>query len=81
VVDGGIFGGMAVAEMKDELDLEIPEERLINSTELAIPEKKVDKPGETTPRAMFPSARGCDEYIQIFLHEVTVPRAQLEEWT
>jgi hypothetical protein len=81
MVDGGTFRGMAAAEMKDELDLEILEERLINLTELAIPEKNVDKLEETTPRAMFPSAGGCDEYIQIFLHQMTVPRAQLEEWT
>lgn len=80
MVDGGTFRGMAAAEMKDELDLEIPEDKLINLTELAIPEKNVDRPGEATPRAMFPSAGGCDENIQIFLHEMTVPRAQLKEW-
>jgi ADP-sugar diphosphatase len=81
MVDGGTFRGMAAAEMKDELGLEISEDdRLINLTELAIPEKKVEILGETTPRAIFPSAGGCDEYIQIFLHEVKVPRAQLDEW-
>ena len=46
-----------------------------------IVQKEIEKPGEITPRAMFLSAGGCDEYIQIFLYEITVPRAQLEEWT
>ena len=36
--------------MKDELDLEISEDTLINLIELAIPEEKVEKPGETIPR-------------------------------
>lgn len=54
---------------------------MTNLTELVIPEKRVEKLEETTPRAMFPSAGGYDEYIQIFLHEMAVPRAQLEEWT
>jgi hypothetical protein len=80
MVEGGTFKGAAATEMKQELDLEIPEEKLINLTELAIPEKKVEL-GEITPRAMFPSAGGCDEYIQIVLHEMAVPRAQLKEWT
>ncbi len=81
MVEGGTFKGTAATEMKQELDLEIPEEKLINLTELAIPEKKVEELGEITPRAMFPSAGGCDEYIQIVLHEMAVPRAQLKEWT
>jgi hypothetical protein len=81
MVDGETFRGMAATEMKDELDLEILEDRLINLTKLAIPEKNVNKPGETTPRAMFPSAGGCDEYIQIFLYEITVPKAQLKKLT
>jgi ADP-sugar diphosphatase len=76
MVDGGTFKGMAAAEIKNELDLEISEDnRLINLIKLAIPEKKVDKLGELTPRAIFLSARGCDEYIQIFLHKIKVPRA------
>jgi ADP-sugar diphosphatase len=66
MVDSRTFKGIAALKMKDELDLEVPKDKLINLIELAIPEKKVEKPGETT---------------QIFLYKVTVPRAQLEEWT
>ena len=79
IVDSRTFRGIAAAEIKDKLDLEILEDRLINLTELAIPEKEVEKPRETTPRAMFLSTGGCDEYIQIFLYVMTVLRAQLKE--
>jgi ADP-sugar diphosphatase len=75
MVDSRTFKGIAALKMKDELDLEVPKDKLINLIELAIPEKKVEKPGETTPRAMFLSAGGCDKCIQIFLYKVTVPRA------
>jgi hypothetical protein len=57
--------GIAAVEMKDGLNLEIPEDRLINLIELARPEKKVDKSGEDNSKAMFPSGGGCDEYIDI----------------
>ena len=57
------FRGIAAIEIKQELGLEIPEEQLINLTELAILEKKIEELRETTPRAMFPSAGGCDKYI------------------
>lgn len=80
-MEDGTFKGTAAIEIKQELGLEIPEEQLINLTELAMPEKKMKELGEATLRAIFLSAGGCDEYIQIFLHEVKVPRAQLEEWT
>jgi hypothetical protein len=53
--------GMAAAEMKDKLNLEIQEDGSISLTEWASPEKKVDKPGEDNSKAMFPSAGGCGE--------------------
>jgi ADP-sugar diphosphatase len=79
MVDKGSFAGTAAKEIREEIGLEIPEDELINLSELAIPEGGVG--GETSPRAMFPSAGGCDEYIPIFLHEKRVPREQLSEWT
>ncbi|KAI0848491.1 hypothetical protein F5Y00DRAFT_262587 [Daldinia vernicosa] len=36
---------------------------------------------ENLPRAMYPSAGGCDEHIPIFMHERRVPRETLKEWT
>jgi hypothetical protein len=51
--------------MKDVLNLQIPEDRLISLIELASPEKKMDKPGEDNSKAMFQSGGGCDEYIDI----------------
>jgi len=77
MVDNGTFTGSAANEIKEELGLDIPENELINLTELAIPNDAV----EALPQAMFPSAGGCDEYIPLFLHEKRVPRETLKEWT
>lgn len=77
MVDNGTFTGSAANEIKEELGLDIPEDELVDLTELAIPDDIV----EELPRAIFPSAGGCDEYIPLFLHEKRVPREQLKEWT
>lgn len=79
MVDEGTFAGSAAAEIKEELGMEIKEDELINLTELAIPETSGD--GEDMPKAMFPSAGGCDEYIPLFLCEKRIQREQLKEWT
>jgi ADP-sugar diphosphatase len=79
MVDGGTFAGSAAQEIKEELGMEIREEELINLTELAIPEDAGER--EEMPRAVFPSAGGCDEYISLFYCEKRVPRGQLKEWT
>jgi ADP-sugar diphosphatase len=81
MVDKGTFGGTAAREIEEELGMKIPADELINLTELAIPEKEEEKEEEICPRAMFPSAGGCDEFIPIFLHEKKIPRQQLAEWT
>lgn len=81
MVDDGTFKGSAANEIKEELGLDIPEDELINLSELAIPEDEGEGEREVNPRAIFPSAGGCDEYIPIFLHEKRVPREQLKEWT
>jgi len=78
MVDDGTFKGSAATEIKEELGIDIPEDELVNMSELAIPE---ETGGEEWPRATFPSAGGCDEYIPIFLHEKRVPRGHLKEWT
>jgi ADP-sugar diphosphatase len=82
MVDHGTFAGSAAKEIKEELGMEIKEEELINLTELAIPKtKEMEVEVEEMPRAMFPSAGGCDEYIPLFLCEKRIPREQLKEWT
>lgn len=77
MVDDGTFKGSAAKEIEEELGLKIQEDELVNLSQLAIPEKE----GESCPRAMFPSAGGCDEFIPIFLHEKMIPREQLKEWS
>ncbi|KAH7309281.1 NUDIX family hydrolase-like protein [Rhexocercosporidium sp. MPI-PUGE-AT-0058] len=79
MVDNGSFSGTAAKEIQEEIGLEIPEDDLINLSELAIP--ACPEGEEQSPRAMFPSPGGSDEYIPIFLYEKRVPRDQLKEWT
>lgn len=81
MVDDGGFAGTAAREIQEELGLQIPEDQLTDLTELGIPPAKGDVKKESLPRAIFPSAGGCDEFIPIFLHEKRVPRSQLNEWT
>jgi ADP-sugar diphosphatase len=83
MVDDGTFAGAAAKEIEEELGLTIPESDLINLTELAIPSPPESSSTKTErlPRAVFPSAGGCDEYIPIFMHVHRVPREQLQEWT
>ncbi|KAM3084627.1 hypothetical protein ACMFMG_001268 [Clarireedia jacksonii] len=78
MVDNGTFKGAAAREIEEELGWTIPEDQLTNLSEIAI-DDKANEEGEVLPRAMFPSAGGCDEYIQIFLHEKRISRKELEE--
>lgn len=84
MVDGeGTFAGAAAREMQEELGLEIKEAELVNLSELAIQQEEGTGQGaeEVMPKAMFPSAGGCDEFVSLFLYEKRVPRGQLKEWT
>ncbi|KAK0628242.1 hypothetical protein B0T17DRAFT_588437 [Bombardia bombarda] len=90
VDEAGNFAGTAANEIREELGLEIPQEELINLSDMAFPAAAAAAAAATTegkeknenlPQAMFPSAGGCDEYIPIFMHERRVPREQLGEWT
>ncbi|EMR90465.1 putative nudix domain-containing protein [Botrytis cinerea BcDW1] len=80
MVDDGTFKGAAAKEIEEELGWTIPADQLTNLSELAIGDG-ANKEGEVLPRAMFPSAGGCDEYIQIFLHEKKISREELKETT
>ena len=79
MVDRGSFAATAAKEIQEEIGLEIPEDELINLSELAIP--ACPEGEEQSPRAIFLSCGGCDEYIPIFLHEKRILREQLKEWT
>ncbi|KAI5467963.1 hypothetical protein BGZ63DRAFT_410765 [Mariannaea sp. PMI_226] len=78
VDDSGSFKGAAAKEMEEELGITIHEDELTDLSELASPE---EDDSEGLPKAMFPSAGGCDEHITIFSYERRIPRAQLKEWS
>ncbi|KAK4103344.1 hypothetical protein N658DRAFT_445976 [Parathielavia hyrcaniae] len=93
VDEGGTFAGQAAREIEEELGIVISERELVSLSELV---EAVDGGGGggvegggggqqhdvgELPRAVYPSAGGCDEYVAIYMHERRVPRAQLGEWT
>ncbi|CAD6444194.1 a9833e1b-a88e-4f25-97ba-0f2ea5f0fe2c [Sclerotinia trifoliorum] len=80
MVDDGTFKGAAAKEIEEELGWTIPADQLTNLSELVIGDE-ANKEGEVLPRAMFPSAGGCDECIQIFLHEKKISREELKKTT
>ncbi|CRK24876.1 hypothetical protein BN1723_013400 [Verticillium longisporum] len=82
--------------IREELGMDIRAEQLTCLSALAAEldaEEQTRQPGpeqaqhhrgdrdENLPRAMYPSAGGCDEHITIYSHERRVPRAQLEAWS
>ncbi|KAG7139149.1 Nudix hydrolase 14 like protein [Verticillium longisporum] len=96
VDDEGSFAGVAAKEIREELGMDIRAEQLTCLSALAAEldaEEQTRQPGpeqaqhhrgdrdENLPRAMYPSAGGCDEHITIYSHERRVPRAQLEAWS
>jgi ADP-sugar diphosphatase len=79
MLDDDTFSGAAAKEITEETSLVIKEEQLINLSELAIKATDASATEEDLPRAMWPSAGGCDEQIQLFLHEQRVSQERLDE--
>jgi 8-oxo-dGTP pyrophosphatase MutT (NUDIX family) len=75
--DHGTFAGAAAQEIKEEAELEVRADELIDLTALTA-EFVEDGSGEQLQKAMYPSPGGCDEFIPIFLWRKRLPRAQLE---
>ncbi|KAL0475360.1 NUDIX family hydrolase [Neurospora intermedia] len=84
VDEEGQFVGTAAKEIEEELGLKIPTSELKCLSEMADISPKSDDgkiQDGNLPRAMYPSAGGCDEYIPIYMHERRVPRDTLSDWT
>jgi ADP-sugar diphosphatase len=79
MIDGDTLKSSATKEIEEELGLVIKTDELVNLSELALESSK--KGEEETPQAFFPSAGGCDEYIQLFMYEKRIPRQELKEFT
>lgn len=80
VDDAGSFKGAAAKEMEEELGITISEDQLTCLSDLAVPRGDGDDK-EGLPRAMYPSAGGCDEHVTIYSYEQRIPRRQLKEWS
>lgn len=69
------FAGKAADEIKEETNFKLPESELIDLTELALKQSKVE--GESLQNAMYPSPGGSDEFIHIFLWEKELDRQEI----
>ena len=57
----------------------VPVSELINITEIALSGVTSDE-DECLQYGAYPSPRGCDEFVPIFLWQKRVPREQMKEW-
>lgn len=72
MIDGnGNFAGVAAKEMKEETELEMEPEHLIDLTQLAWQDKF---PG------MLPSPGGCDEFLRLYLYKRKITSAELRNF-
>jgi ADP-sugar diphosphatase len=71
MLDGsGNFKGVAAEEMREECNLVITEDELVDLTQLAYGDRY---------RGIIPSAGGCDEFVRLYALRRTVDRAVLAE--
>ena len=74
MIEGDTFAGAAAKEILEETGLEVKADELKDLTKLAL--------GEADPSlqtAMYPSPRGSDEYIAIFLWEKVLDRQVIQD--
>lgn len=76
--DSGTFAGAAAKEIKEETGLEIPENELIDMTELALKNSQTSDEHHLQ-NAVYPSPGGSDEFIPIFLWEKEMDRQEIED--
>jgi ADP-sugar diphosphatase len=77
--DAGTFSGAAAKEIQEECGIEIPEDKLIDLTSLAL-NHLAETDNERLEEAVYPSPGGSDEFIKIFAHIHRVKRDTLKEW-
>jgi ADP-sugar diphosphatase len=63
--DFGIFIGAAAKKIEEETGFSIPQDELVDMTEIAL--KSAKGPEQHLQAAMYPSPSGCDEYIPLLL--------------
>lgn len=77
--DSGTFSGAAAKEIQEECGIEIPEDKLIDLTSLALGEfsKASD---EKLEEAVYPSPGGSDEFMKIYAYVHKVAEGTLKDW-
>ena len=66
--DSNNFGGQAAKELKEELDVTIPQNHLFDLTDFIF---------KGTKTGVYPSVGGCDEFLRFYLYEHTLPEDTL----
>lgn len=72
------FVGTAAKELREEVGMILNESELFNLTEWAIPES--ESSNEVFPQAMYPSVGGCDEGLQLFVHQRRISKDTLKRY-
>lgn len=79
--DSGTFSGAAAKEIQEECGIEIPEDKLIDLTSMALGDlAKAGGEGEKLEEAVYPSPGGSDEFIKIYAYVHKVQEGTLKDW-
>lgn len=77
--DSGTFSGAAAKEIWEECGIEIPAEKLIDITALALKDL-AGAERESLEEAIYPTPGGSDEFLKIFAHVHRIPKDTLGDW-
>lgn len=69
------FAGAAANEIREEIGMVINKKELVDMTALAM---EGERSGKGTPKGMFPSAGGCDEFVTLYLYETKMEGDKIE---
>jgi ADP-sugar diphosphatase len=74
------FAGKAAKEIKEEADLEVKPDELLDMTKLALSDVQTDRvlPAESLAESMYPSPGACDEFMPLMLCQKRLSRRHME---
>ncbi|KAF8248088.1 hypothetical protein K440DRAFT_626687 [Wilcoxina mikolae CBS 423.85] len=79
MLDDSTFSGAAAKEIQEECGIEIPADKLLDLTQLALG-KFVDGGDEKLQTAVYPSPGGCDEFMKLFAYRHRIDKGTLKDW-
>ncbi|KAF1997143.1 nudix hydrolase 14 [Amniculicola lignicola CBS 123094] len=82
MLDDGTFAGKAAEEIREETGLTVPENELINMSDIALSNMSSStspSDEEKLQNAVYPSPGACDEFIPLFLYQKRIDPKELED--